>query len=159
MTMRTSILTMLFAACLGGGPGGPLQAQPKTQPVTLKRITTNLYAEKVESCVRFWVDRLGFERIMEVPDGKKLAFALLKKGDLELMYGSYDSLAKVPELVKSYARGTSFVYIEVDRLDDIVAAMKDADIVESVHVTFYGAKEMSIRDPGGHIITFAQFQR
>ena len=157
--MRTSILAMLLAACLGSCSGGPLQAQPKTQPMTLKRITANLYAEDVEPCVKFWVDRLGFEKTMEVPDGKKLAFALLKKGNLELMYGSYDSLAKVPELAKSYARGTSFVYIEVDRLDDIVAAMKGADVVESVHVTFYGAKEMSIRDPAGHIITFAQFQR
>ena len=26
-----------------------------------------------------------------------------------------------------------------------------------MRTTFYGAKEIGVRDPGGHIITFAQF--
>lgn len=35
----------------------------------VKRMTPNLYTDDVEACVKFWVDRLHFEKTMEVPDG------------------------------------------------------------------------------------------
>ena len=53
-------------------------------------------------------------------------------------------------------KGPSFLYVEVDNLDQIVPAMKGAEVVMPVRTTFYGAKEIGIRDPAGHIITFAQ---
>ena len=54
-----------------------------------KKITAVLLVEEVEPCVKFWVERLGFEKAAEVPDGGKLAFAMLQKGAVEVMYQSY----------------------------------------------------------------------
>ena len=122
----------------------------------VKKITPNLYVEDVEPCAQFWVDRMGFQKTLEVPDGDKLAFAMLTKGDLEVMYGSYASLRKDREVAASIGTGASFLYLEVENLDPVLAAMKGAEVVKAEHTTFYGAREISVKDPAGHIITFAQ---
>jgi uncharacterized glyoxalase superfamily protein PhnB len=125
--------------------------------MTVKRLTPNLYTDDVESCVKFWVERMQFEKTAEVPDGGSLAFAALEKGGIELMYGSYASLEKEPSVRGSYQRGTGFLFIEVDDLDAVVAAMTGAPTVAPVHQTFYGSTEFTVKDPAGHLITFAHF--
>ena len=125
--------------------------------MTLKRMTANLYTDDVESCVKFWVERMHFEKTVEVPDGGNLAFAALQQGTIELMYGSYASLEKEPALTGAYQRGTGFLFLEVDDLDAALAAMKGAPTVVPVHKTFYGSTEFTVKDPAGHLITFAHF--
>jgi uncharacterized glyoxalase superfamily protein PhnB len=134
----------------------PLKGQEKSKTMNVKRITANLYAVEIEPCVRFW-QRLGFEKTMEVPAGNKLAFAALKKGDLELMYGTYASLEQDADVAKAFHRGTSYLFVEVENLDEVIPAISAAELVKGVHKTFYGSKEISVKDPAGHIITFAQF--
>jgi uncharacterized glyoxalase superfamily protein PhnB len=129
----------------------------KEKIVTVKKLTPILFVEEIEPCLQFWVERLAFEKTIDVPDGNKLAFAILQKGNLELMYQTYASAEKDVSQVSSEVRkGPSFLYVEVDNLDGIIAAMKGARIVMPVRTTFYGAKEIGIKDPAGHIITFAQ---
>jgi uncharacterized glyoxalase superfamily protein PhnB len=125
--------------------------------MTLKRMTANLYTDDVASCVKFWVERMHFEKTVEVPDGGNLAFAALQQGTIELMYGSYASLEKEPALAGAYQRGTGFLFLEVDDLDAVLAAMKGAPMVAAVHKTFYGSTEFTVKDPAGHLITFAHF--
>jgi uncharacterized glyoxalase superfamily protein PhnB len=62
--------------------------------MNVKKITAVLLVEEVEPCVRFWTERLGFEKTAEVPDGDKLAFAMLQKGGAEIMYQTYASVEK-----------------------------------------------------------------
>ncbi len=128
--------------------------------MTVKKITPVLFAEDISACLEFWVDRLGFQKTAEVPDGDKLAFAMLQKGNVELMYQSYasadndkDAAAVAPQVRK----GPTFLYVEVENLDQIIAAVKGAEIAIPVRTTFYGATEIGIKDPAGHFITFAQF--
>ena len=130
-----------------------------TQSLTIQKMTANLYTDDVAACVHFWVDRLHFEKLMEVPDGTKLAFAALQKGDLELMYGSYSSLDKDLVTAHAYARGTSFLFLEVEDVESVFSAMADAPLVAPIHTTFYGSTEFTVKDPAGHLITFAQFGR
>jgi uncharacterized glyoxalase superfamily protein PhnB len=127
--------------------------------MNVKRITPVLFVEDVEPCVRFWVDRMGFQKTAEVPDGSKLAFAMLQRGSVELMYQSYASADKDVSTVSQLVRkGPTFLYVEVDSLDQAIAAVKGAEIVMPVRETFYGSKEIGIKDPAGHIVTFAEFQ-
>jgi len=126
--------------------------------MTVKKLTPILFAEEVEPCLKFWVERLGFEKTVDVPEGNKLAFAILQKGGIELMYQTYASAEKDVSAVSPEVRkGPSFLYVEVDNLDETLAAMEGAAVVMPVRRTFYGAKEIGIKDPAGHIITFAQF--
>jgi uncharacterized glyoxalase superfamily protein PhnB len=125
--------------------------------MTIRKITAVLFAEEIEPCLKFWVEQLGFEKTIEVPDGNKLAFAIVQKGGVELMYQTYASAEKDVSAVSPLLRkGPTFLYVEVDNLDQIISATKGAEVVIPVRTTFYGAKEIGIKDPAGHIITFAQ---
>jgi uncharacterized glyoxalase superfamily protein PhnB len=125
--------------------------------MNVKKMTANLYTGDVAACVKFWVERMGFEKTVEVPEeGGKLAFAALLKGNIEVMYGSYNSLEK--ELfAKEFTRGTGFLFIEVENIESALAAMNGAPVVAARHKTFYGADEFTVKDPAGHFLTFAQF--
>jgi len=125
--------------------------------MTVKKITPILFAEKIEPCLKFWVERLGFEKTIDVPEGSKLAFAILEKGGIELMYQTFASAEKDVSAVSPEVRkGPSFLYVEVEKLEEIITTMKGAEVIMPVRTTFYGAKEIGIKDPAGHIITFAQ---
>jgi uncharacterized glyoxalase superfamily protein PhnB len=125
--------------------------------MTVKKITPILFAEEIEPYLKFWVERLGFEKTIEVPEGDKLAFAILQKAGVELMYQTYASAEKDVSAASTEVRkGPSFLYVEIENLDEIISAVKGREVVMPVRTTFYGAKEIGIKDPAGHMITFAQ---
>src|SRR5215813_13185535 len=79
--------------------------------MTIKKLTPNLYTDNVAACVKFWTDRLLFEKTVEVPEEGGIAFAALKKGDAEVMYGSYASLEREPLAAGAFQKGTGFLFI------------------------------------------------
>jgi uncharacterized glyoxalase superfamily protein PhnB len=126
--------------------------------MTVKKITPVLLVDEIEPCVRFWRERLGFEVAIEVPEGDKLGFVSLQKGGVEVMYQSYASVEKDSSFsARGYGKGPTFLYIEVDSLDALIAATKGAKVVMPERKTFYGAREIGVEDPAGHSLTFAQF--
>ncbi|MGC1290111.1 MAG: VOC family protein [Candidatus Acidiferrales bacterium] len=135
-------------------------AQTKSQEgntMKVERITPILFAEKIEPCVKFWVERLGFQKTAEVPDGNTLGFAILQKDGVEVMYQSYGSADKENAAIGQLGReGPSFLYIEVDDIEAIARAVQGAEIAVSMRTTFYGMKELGVKDPAGHVILFAQ---
>jgi len=148
---------VLLALALGFVSLRAQQTQEKTT-MNIKRITPVLLVKEIEPLVPFWVDRLGFAKTIEVPDGNKLAFVAFQKGSAEVMYQTYASVEKdAPKEVSSTAgKGPTYLYMEVDNLDAVIAAMKDVRVVMPERTAFYGMKEFTVVDPGGHFITFAQ---
>jgi len=148
--MRVTTLMLLLALC------GTGNAQEKVAAMSVSKLTPVLLVEQVEPCVKFW-ERVGFAKTVEVPEGDKLAFVILQKGNVEVMYQSYASVEKdIPSNPALAKRGPSFLYVEVASLDDTIAAMKGVEVIMPVRTTFYGSKEIGYKDPGGHMITFAQ---
>ena len=126
--------------------------------MTIKRITPILFVSDVEPCSKFWVERLGFAKTAEVPEGDKIAFVMLQKDGTEIMYQSFASVEKDMPAINSVVRkGPAFLYVEVESLDAIKEAVKGADVYLTERTTFYGAREIGIKDPAGHYVTFAQF--
>ena len=155
--MRSTTLTLLVLTLFVSAPLGQLNAEEKGKLMTVKKITPILFAAEIEPCLKFWTERLGFEKTIDVPEGTKLGFAILQKGEVELMYQSYASAEKDVSATSSEVRkGPSFLYVEVENLDEIIAAIKGIPVVMPVRTTFYGAKEVGIKDPAGHLIIFAQ---
>lgn len=150
-------LLVLALAALVFVPASANSSQ-EIKSMNVKRITAVLLVKEIEPVIPFWVDRLGFTKTIEVPDGNRLGFAAFQKGAAEVMYQTYESVEKdAPKQVSETARkGPSYLYMEVDNLDAVLAAMKDAKIVMPVRIAFYGMKEFGVQDPGGHFITFAQ---
>lgn len=93
-----------------------------------------------------------------MPEGNKLGFVAFQKGAAEVMYQTYSSVEKDAHSSMSAGagKGPTYLYLEVDNIDAVLAAMKDVKIVMPVRTAFYGMKEFAVQDPGGHFITFAQ---
>jgi len=124
----------------------------------VKKVTAVLFVPEVEPCAKFWTEKFGFQKTAEVPEGDKIGFVMLQKGNVELMYQSFASADKDSPATGAVARkGPTFLYIEVDDLEAIKAAVKGSEVVMPERKTFYGSTEIGIKDPGGHYLTFAQF--
>ncbi len=120
----------------------------------MNKITANLIVDSIPESLRFWVDRLGFEKTVEVPHEKEIGFVILKRGDLELMLQSRASLrADVPPAAEGPHHTT--LYIEVPDLAPIRKALHDWPTVIPERKTFYGAREIIVKDPAGHLIFFS----
>lgn len=123
----------------------------------MKRLTPVLPVERIEPALDFWERRLGFERTTEVPEGDRLGFVILEREGVQVMYQTYASIANdVPALSKTPAGGT-LLFIEVDDLDAVETALEGVEPVTPRRTTFYGADELIVREPGGHVVTFAEF--
>jgi uncharacterized glyoxalase superfamily protein PhnB len=123
----------------------------------IKKITPILYVDAIEAVLPFWVDRLGFTRSAEVPEGDRLGFVLLERDGLEVMYQTRESVsADVPALAET-PMGGSILFVEVESLDPILEALAGIEPVVPRRRTFYGADEFFVREPAGNIIGFAAF--
>lgn len=123
----------------------------------MKKLTPVLFVEEIEPVLPFWTQRLGFEKTTEVPEDDRLGFVILKRGNVEVMYQTRQSVANdVPPLADAPLRGT-FLFIEVDDLDAVQSALDGIEPVVPRRKTFYGADELIVREPAGNVVTFAQF--
>lgn len=121
------------------------------------KLTPVLYVDEIEKNLPFWVERLGFEKTVEVPHEDRLGFVMLQKGNVEIMYQSMASLEKeIPAVIENAKNSSNFLYIEVGDLQDVIAKLEGMEVVVPKRKTFYGATEIAYRDPSGHIICFAQ---
>jgi uncharacterized glyoxalase superfamily protein PhnB len=120
----------------------------------MKKLTPNLIVDRIEDCLPFWVDRLGFAKTVEVPHESSLGFVILKRGETELMLQSRASLrADVAALAEDAHRAV--LYLEVDDLAPIREALAGWPAVIPERTTFYGAREIIVKDPAGNAIFFA----
>jgi uncharacterized glyoxalase superfamily protein PhnB len=125
--------------------------------MNVKRITPVLFVKEIEPILPFWADRLGFTRTIEVPHGDKLGFVAFQHGQTEIMYQTFASLGDdMPLILDAAKKGPTFLYIEVDDLDAVKAALKSTKIAQPERTAFYGMREIGFQDPAGHYITFAQ---
>lgn len=75
----------------------------------VRKVTPVLFVDEVEPRVEFWVDRLGFEKTIEVPEGDKLGFVALNNGGIEIMYQTFESRPKdIPALEQDVRKGFRF---------------------------------------------------
>jgi uncharacterized glyoxalase superfamily protein PhnB len=126
----------------------------------VKKLTPVLFVERIEPVLPFWTEHLGFVKTVEVPDGDRLAFVILQQGSAEVMYQSFASVDKdLPAIAADIRRGPAFLYLEVDDLEAVKAAIADMEIYMPERTTFYGSREIGVKDPAGHFITFAYFDQ
>jgi uncharacterized glyoxalase superfamily protein PhnB len=126
--------------------------------MSVSRITPVLLVNEIEPQLDFWTRRLGFAKTIEVPHGDKLGFVAFQKGDVEVMYQTYASAEKdaPPAMAAQARKGPTYLYLQVDNLDAVLAAMADVQHVMPERTAFYGMREFAVQDPGGHFLTFAQ---
>lgn len=125
----------------------------------MQTVTPVLFVDRIEPSVRFCVDLLGFEVAHEVPEGEETGFVILVRDELQLMYQSYESVSHdIPALAKPATGCAGIVYIKVPDLRDVEWALRDVELLVPRRTTAYGAVELFVREPGGHVFGFAEFR-
>jgi hypothetical protein len=106
--------------------------------------------------------RTGYRAVAEIlgraarlHEDDKLGFVILMKGNAELMIQSTASMEKDNSEMAKLARPAACLYIEISDFDDLLKRLGSAPVVVPVRTTFYGMKEIGVREPGGNIVLFA----
>lgn len=121
----------------------------------MNKITPNLIVDSIEDCLEFWIGRLGFEQVTEVKEGERLGFVILKRGNVELMLQSQASM-KNDVAPLAGPRYLTSLFCEVSDLAPIRKALKGWPEVVPERTTFYGMREIIVKDPAGNVVCFAQ---
>lgn len=125
---------------------------------SVKKITAVLVVDKIEPSIPFFVERLGFEMTVSIPEGENLGFAILVRDEIELMLQTLSSVeAENSKVAKMLEKSVQMIYLEVEGLDEIEKALEGSEIAIPKKTTFYGATEIGVREPGGHLLVFAEF--
>lgn len=120
------------------------------------KITAVLFVPSVEEALEFWIDRIGFEKTVEIPHGDHIGFAILVNDGAELMLQSYSSAeADAPSLGEAARTSRSSLFIEVPEIQDVVRRLKGFMVTMPLRDTFYGMREIGVTAPGGHTVVFA----
>lgn len=126
----------------------------------IRRSTPVLFVDAIEPSLDFWRDRLGFQLTAEVPEGDALGFVILQKDTVEVMLQTIASVeADAPVHARHFHGDKTWLFVEVEDIEQTATALQGCEIVLERRTTFYGATEIGYREPGGHFVTFAQFAR
>ena len=126
----------------------------------IKRMTPILTVEAIEPSLPFWIEGLGFQKTMEVPEGGRLGFVSLERDGIELMLQTRSSVeADLPALAEEFARGPSVLFLEIGSLEGMEEKLLalGGSVAVPRRQTFYGADEVFFRSPGGNIVGLAVF--
>jgi uncharacterized glyoxalase superfamily protein PhnB len=126
--------------------------------IMVNKSTPVLHVKSVEPSLKFWTERFGFRKTIEVPEGDHIGFVALENDAVEVMYQTYSGMQADPSnpLAKAVDQGPSFLFMEVPDINAIAAALKGAEVVQPIHESSYGAKEIVVKEPGGHFVIFSQ---
>ena len=151
--MSSLVVALLVVLVAVPSPSGSEEA-----PMEMKRLTPILLVEEIEPCLPFWLERLGFQKVTEVPEGDKLSFVILAKDNVQVMYQSRASVEKdLPALAQGAFKSSTVLYLEVDNVRAVAERLKGVEVVVPLRETFYGATEIGVRAPCGNMVSFAEF--
>jgi uncharacterized glyoxalase superfamily protein PhnB len=119
------------------------------------KITPVLIVDKIEKSLPFWVDRMGFEKTVEVPEGDRLGFVMLVREGAEVMLQTMESVRKDEPKFAPREGSVAALFIEVDDFEDVRKRLEGYPIVMDERTTFYGMREIGVSEPGGHTVVFA----
>ncbi len=132
-------------------------------------LTPNLMTEDVNASIDFYCGRLGFQFIVGVPRGSEemvtgdpgsapLRWAMVQRKEASLMFQWRGSLAEEAPLFAQMPLGASAtLYLEVADLDALLERVGErVEVVVPERVTFYGMREVWIRDNNGYVLTLAE---
>jgi uncharacterized glyoxalase superfamily protein PhnB len=97
-----------------------------------------------------WYKSIGFTVLNVHDDGEGIVFAMVSFGSTEVMFN-------VGGQPSTQDRREVDLYVYTDDVDAVYQRLKDREeIVEDLHDTFYGMRELIIRDLNRFWITFGQ---
>ena len=134
--------------------------RPTKQGIKMKyqSLVPNLGVKSVNETVKFYTEVLGFQQIVCVPESGELVFAIIRAGNVNLMFQQLDSLQEeYPDLKDKHGQAGLTLYIKMQDKMALYERVKETDsLVKAIHTTPYGAEEFAICDNNGFILTIAE---
>jgi len=118
------------------------------------KLTPILFVPRIEPALPFWTEKLGFTKTVEVPEGDHLGFVILVKDSIEVMMQTRQSIAEDMPTVAAEA-SSAFLFIEESDFDGVLKMVEGLEVIVPVRTTFYGMKEIGVKDPSGNLLCFA----
>lgn len=121
-------------------------------------ITTNIMVKNVKETVKFYEEKLGFRKILSVPEEAEiLNFAILNKDKISIMFQEQKNLIEeYPTLKTEEIVPTFTLFITVNNVINTYHELKDiVKLAKDLHKTFYGKDEFAIFDNNGNILTIS----
>lgn len=158
MKRKTMVIAGLTMAAWLAAWTATAARMDKERRSMVNKSTPILHVKSVEPSLKFWTERFGFHKTIEVPEGDHLGFVALENGPVEIMLQTYSGMQADPAnpLAKAVEQGPTFLFMEVPDIKATEQALRGAEIVQPIHDTFYGSKEIVAKEPGGHFVIFAQ---
>ena len=119
------------------------------------KVTPVRIVDRIEPCLPFWCEGLGYRSTASVPHGGALGFVLLENDAGEIMLQSRASLADDVAAAAALDPHT-VLFVEVKSLEAAREATRGAQVLVEERTTFYGMRETVVVDPGGTVVIFAQ---
>jgi catechol 2,3-dioxygenase-like lactoylglutathione lyase family enzyme len=116
-----------------------------------QKVVPMIHVPDVRATVN-WYESIGFRVVATYGNetGDELSFAIVSFGDSEIMFNENG------ETSDKWRREVD-LYVYADHVDEIHSRLKDrVDVVQGPHNTFYGMREVIIRDLNRFWITFGQ---
>ncbi|HEY1656981.1 MAG TPA: VOC family protein [Candidatus Sulfotelmatobacter sp.] len=123
------------------------------------KLTPNLMVRNVEASMNFYKSVLGFQQTITVPEQAPYVFGAVTNGGVELFFNEQKAVAaEYPALGAKPIGGSLTLFIEVEGIEDVLAAVKKsgAKIPMPLKDQFYGMREFAFEDPDGWIVTIAE---
>jgi uncharacterized glyoxalase superfamily protein PhnB len=122
------------------------------------KLTPNLIVANVERSLAFYVDILGFERGLTVPDESPFAFASVTSGAVEIFLNdAAAAIEEYPAFAGKPIGATGTLFIEMQGVDALHERIKSSvKVVMPLATKFYGMREFAIEDPDRYVLTFAE---
>lgn len=121
-------------------------------------ITTNIMVKNVKETIKFYEEKIGFQKVLSVPEeGENLNFAILNKDKISIMIQEQKNLIEEYSTLKTDEIIPTFtLFITVDDVSEVYNELKDkVKIAKELHKTFYGKDEFAIFDNNGNILTIS----
>jgi len=127
-------------------------------------IVPNLMVTDIRRSIGFYRDKLGLSVATTVSSDRTFAtggdivddpvFAVLEWDGAQLMLQTVGSLAGELSVFSSHQkpRPSGTVYLRGFNPDDTAGRFAEGEILKGPELTWYGMKELYVRDPDGHVI-------
>lgn len=123
----------------------------------MRSLTPNLMVNSVNDTIQYYREILGFELTMTVPKAGKYNWALMKCGNVEIMFQERINLINEYPVLGDRTSGSGLtIYIRVVDVEALYNEIKEkVKLVSDLHKTFYHTTEFAIMDINGFVITFS----
>jgi len=127
-------------------------------------IVPNLMVTDIRRSIEFYRDKLGFSVATTVSADRSFAtggeivndpvFAVLEWESAQLMLQTVGSLAGELSVFSAdqAPQPSGTVYLRGFKPDDAAGRLSEGDVIKGPDISWYGMKELYVRDPDGHVI-------